>query len=58
MEARKCKRCGSGAINEHLHGRREGLGPDLCDVCYWRNAYESLDGVRAAMGYGRKGDPS
>lgn len=34
----QCK-CGSYAINHHLHGR-DGSEPDLCDVCYWRKKYE------------------
>ena len=33
--ARKCKDCGSYAINPHLHGR-DLNDKDLCDVCYWR----------------------
>ena len=37
-----CKRCGSYAINPHLHGRDEGAGLDLCDVCYWRDKAESI----------------
>lgn len=36
----KCK-CGSYAINPHLHGR-DGSRNDLCDVCYWRNKAESF----------------
>jgi len=34
----KCKKCGSFAINYHMHGRNpEILGMlDYCDVCYWR----------------------
>lgn len=31
----QCKKCGSYAINSHLHGR-DGNDRDLCDVCYWR----------------------
>lgn len=31
---KQCK-CGSWAINHHLHGR-DGTDDDLCDVCYWR----------------------
>ena len=31
----QCK-CGSYAINNHLHGR-DGSNPELCDVCYWRD---------------------
>lgn len=34
----RCK-CGSYAINHHLHGR-DGSEPDLCDVCYWMERYE------------------
>jgi hypothetical protein len=33
---RSCKRCGSLAINPHLHGRVKGVDLELCDVCYWR----------------------
>lgn len=36
----RCKRCGSLAINPHLHGRIEWLDLDLCDVCYWRKRAE------------------
>lgn len=36
----KCTRCGSYAINDHLHGRKKGDRTDLCDVCYWRNKEE------------------
>ena len=32
----RCIHCGSMAINEHLHGRKKGVRPDECDVCYWR----------------------
>ena len=39
---KKCKRCGSCAINEHSHGRIKGINTDLCDVCYWRAVAESL----------------
>ena len=35
-----CTRCGSFAINHHLHGR-DGSYPKLCDVCHWRNQSES-----------------
>jgi len=31
-----CKKCGSMAINPHLHGRDPEVDTDLCDVCYWR----------------------
>ena len=36
----QCK-CGSYAINDHLHGREHGVDLHLCDVCYWRNRAES-----------------
>lgn len=35
MDRNLCKRCGSFAINHHMHGR-DGTDLDLCDVCYWR----------------------
>lgn len=35
-----CKRCGSHAINPHLHGR-DTSDIDLCDVCYWRRRAET-----------------
>ena len=35
----KCERCGSAAINPHLHGR-DKIDLDLCDVCYWRKRAE------------------
>lgn len=35
-----CK-CGSFAINHHLHGR-DGSMPDRCDVCYWREHHAEL----------------
>ena len=35
-----CK-CGSYAINHHLHGR-DGSHPELCDVCYWRKQYADM----------------
>lgn len=31
----KCTKCGSYAINHHLHGR-DGSDVDLCDVCFWQ----------------------
>ncbi|CAB4195351.1 hypothetical protein UFOVP1299_6 [uncultured Caudovirales phage] len=31
-----CKKCGSYAVNDSLHGREAGVDLDLCDVCYWR----------------------
>ncbi len=37
----ECKRCGSKAINHHLHGRKGDL-TDLCDVCYWRHQHDVL----------------
>lgn len=37
-----CKRCGSYAINENLHGRKKGVDLDLCDVCYWRERAKEL----------------
>jgi hypothetical protein len=40
-----CTRCGSQAINPHMHGRVEGLYLDLCDVCYWRNEVERLNRI-------------
>jgi hypothetical protein len=36
---KKCTRCGSYAINPHMHGR-DDLGLDLCDVCYRRKRVE------------------
>jgi hypothetical protein len=39
---KRCKRCGSYAINQHLHGREYGKDRDLCDVCYWRKRAEYL----------------
>lgn len=33
---KKCKHCGSAAINPHQHGRKADTYLDLCDVCYWR----------------------
>lgn len=37
----KCKKCGSYAINHHLHGR-DGTDRDLCDVCYWKKRFFKL----------------
>lgn len=37
----RCSRCGSYAINHHLHGRN-GSRRDLCDVCYWRDIAETF----------------
>lgn len=39
MQNNTCTRCGSHAINHHLHGR-DGSDGDLCDVCYWRKRAE------------------
>ena len=36
-----CERCGSMAVNHHMHGR-DGTDADLCDVCYWRKRAEQL----------------
>ena len=38
---KKCKRCGSYAINHNLHGR-DGSDNDVCDVCYWRKRSENV----------------
>lgn len=38
---RKCKECGSYAINHCSHGR-DGSDVDLCDVCYWRKRAASI----------------
>ena len=38
---RKCKECGSYAINHCSHGR-DGSDVDLCDVCYWRKRATSI----------------
>ena len=46
MSNQKCTRCGSYAINEHMHGRVKGQDSDLCDVCYWRKRAELAE-VRA-----------
>lgn len=37
---RKCKECGSYAVNLNLNGR-DSSEPELCDVCYWRGKFES-----------------
>ena len=43
---KQCVKCGSYAINEHLHGRTIGHLSDHCDVCYWRAmARESCKGA-------------
>jgi hypothetical protein len=36
-----CSRCGSFAINHHLHGR-DGSYKSMCDVCYWRTKEETV----------------
>ena len=43
----KCK-CGSYAINQHLHGR-DDTDLDLCDVCYWRKRANSTQQLRAKI---------
>lgn len=44
----KCK-CGSYAINPHLHGR-DGTDLDLCDVCYWRKRVQQLKaGIHSSL---------
>ena len=47
-----CSRCGSFAINHHLHGRDKDHR-DLCDVCYWRKRHDlialSLTGSQARV---------
>ena len=48
----KCIKCGSYAINHGLHGR-DGIDPDLCDVCYWRkradDAADEIDRLRECL---------
>lgn len=39
---KKCKVCGSFAINHHLHGR-DGSDDELCDVCFWVKRAKSHD---------------
>ena len=39
---KQCK-CGSYAVNDHLHGRERGVDLDLCDVCYWRKRAEAAE---------------
>ena len=48
----KCKTCGSYGINEHSHGRTQGVDSDLCTVCYWRSRYERLQGLFEDSGQG------
>jgi hypothetical protein len=43
-----CKRCGSQAINHHIHGR-DGSGPNLCDVCFWRDQAEQFEDAGRPM---------
>ena len=45
----QCNRCGSRAINPHMHGRKKGADLELCDVCYWRKRTEELLEVAEAM---------
>jgi hypothetical protein len=42
-----CK-CGSYAINHHLHGR-DGSRGDLCDVCFWREKATALEAHAARL---------
>lgn len=45
LQNKTCTRCGSHAINHHLHGR-DGSDGELCDVCYWRKrAEQEVNGV-------------
>lgn len=39
---KQCIKCGSYAINHHLHGR-DGSRPDLCDVCFWRDVASGFE---------------
>lgn len=39
----KCK-CGSYAVNPHMHGRGDD-NLDLCDVCYWKEKVKVLKKV-------------
>ncbi len=41
---KQCK-CGSYAINPHLHGRQPDLFTEMCDVCYWRYKAESAQNL-------------
>lgn len=38
---RKCKKCGSHAINPGKRGR-DNTDLDLCDVCYWKKRAEDI----------------
>jgi hypothetical protein len=51
---KQCK-CGSQAINPHMHGR-DGTDLDLCDVCYWRKRAEKMIEWAAHNGYVVDGD--
>lgn len=55
----KCK-CGSHAINPHIHGR-DNQDKDLCDVCYWRKRADFSNEVKALftplVDQWRKGSP-
>jgi hypothetical protein len=44
----KCK-CGSYAINDHMHGRVRGVDLGLCDVCYWRKRAEAYRAAITAL---------
>lgn len=39
---KKCKICGSYAINDGQCGRAAGIDLDLCDVCYWQQRAETM----------------
>jgi Zn-finger protein len=41
---KQCK-CGSYAINPHLHGRQPDLFTYMCDVCYWRHKAETAENL-------------
>ena len=43
----KCK-CGSQAINVHLHGRGKD-NQKLCDVCYWRSRAEKAEATNKRL---------
>lgn len=60
MSVKKCKNCGSYAVNPHCHGRHAGIDLDLCDVCYWRLRADylaaALEDARTAARYSAR-DP-
>jgi hypothetical protein len=43
----RCK-CGSYAINHHLHGRN-GDTLELCDVCFWIKKYNEACGSAQSL---------